>query len=107
MIERLKEILKIDNSDNQKALDMLYNDIYDILVIPDNHKNCDEYLDNFLILDFSTLLKVGLIRITKPHKNKLNNREKLVENLKETLNKEILNNECSEEEAESILFHIV
>lgn len=101
MIENLKKILEVDKSKNEnEALQMLYSDLYDILS-KSNIDECENYLKEFLEMDFSALLKTGFVRITKPHKDKLKNREKLIESLKVSLSKV-----CSEEEAASVLFHV-
>ena len=102
MMNNLKNILKIDKSgSHNEALKMLYSDIYDILS-KNEIDDCDLYLQKFLKMDFSILLKVGFVRITKPHKEFLKNREKLILILKENLY-----SECSVEESENVLLHII
>lgn len=100
-LKKLDEIFEIDNKGlHNDAMKMLYSEIYDILAKQDM-KKCELYLSRFLELSFSIELQVAFARITKPFKEKINNRDKLLSVLKHNLQKE-----CPEREAESVFSHV-
>jgi hypothetical protein len=101
MKDTIKEIYILDRQgSHDKAMKMLYSDLYDILSTS-NYKECNMYLRFFLLKPFSLELQVAFARITKPFKENLPNRVKLISSLKENLFKE-----CSYEEAKSVIYHV-
>ena len=101
MKNNLEKILSEDKSGNDEAMSMMYSDIYD-MIVENKTDECEEYLKEFLKMDFSLKLQCGFARITKPHKEVLKSRERLIEILKDNLYRE-----CpTKEEAENVLFHV-
>lgn len=81
-------------------LNELYGKMYDMLISEDYegvNNYINEFINNSEVNKNETLLYVGLARITKPHRDKLKNREVLLNITKERLKKE-----CSEMEAENV-----
>lgn len=100
--------LKIDNIHavdaakfHDLAMKELYSYVYDLLS-ESNFEECNLALEYFNAKDFSLELLVAFARVTKPHKVELVNRKKLVKKLSD-----VLYDECSEEEARSIISHVV
>lgn len=98
----VEEIYEIDRKGfHSEAMKLMYDFVYDMLIIQE-YNECNLYIEYFLPRNFSLELQVALTRITKPHHKKLKNRENLVFKLKENLKKE-----CSQQEAESVISHVV
>ena len=85
--------------DSDSAIRKLHSDVYDILIQPDDSVSipeCDAFIEDFLKVDYSYVLKISLCRITKPFKDKLKNREQLVNSLSADLNKSFAKSEIGD-----------
>lgn len=102
-VEETIDIIRDEDALGSQDLAMkhLYSVLYDALMDSD-YELVDLYIDRFMFKHFSVMLQVALARVTKPHQDKLKNREALITALTENLQKE-----CpTKEEADNVLSHV-
>jgi hypothetical protein len=80
MIDSIKDFEK--NEDYTTAINILY-DYIDSFITNDGFKECDKFIDIFLIYDFSFKINLSFLTITNRVKDKLEKRNELFKKAKE------------------------
>ena len=91
-IEFINYLEKVDNEDDLKSIDILYEYIDDIIISKDIHKIMT-IIELIVNKQFSLRLLTALLTITHTQKNSLGNRQKIIDKIR---NNKILNKKQTE-----------